>query len=132
VAVGWLDTLIGRFQTLILAYTLTTVGLVMLWLLPRYPTPWLLFGFLVCFGCTIGSRGPLITATAMQIFRGKHLGAIFGTISIGPGLGASIGAWIGGLIHDFTQGYDWVIVFAIASVWLGALPFFTERALRNA
>ena len=34
----------------------------------------------------IGSRGPLITATAIKIFRGKRVGTIFGTISIGSGL----------------------------------------------
>ena len=38
----------------------------------------------------IGSRGPLITATAMKIFRGERVGTIYGTISIGSGLGSAI------------------------------------------
>ena len=54
----------------------------------------------------IGSRGPLITATAMKIFRGERVGTIYGTISIGSGLGSGLGSWAGGLIHDWTHSYD--------------------------
>ena len=54
----------------------------------------------------IGSRGPLITATAMKIFRGERVGTIYGTISIGSGLGSGLGSWAGGLIHDWTHSYN--------------------------
>ena len=62
--------------------------------------------FVVTFGSMIGSRGPLITATAMKIFRGERVGTIYGTISIGSGLGSGLGAWAGGLIHDWTHSYN--------------------------
>ena len=78
----------------------------MLWLLRAYPNYWLLAGFIVCFGSTIGSRGPLIAATAMNIFRGKRVGTIFGAITLGSGLGAALGSWSGGLIHDWSGSYD--------------------------
>ena len=78
----------------------------MLWLLQWYPNFWLLAGFVVCFGSMIGSRGPLLTATAMKIFRGERVGTIYGTISIGSGLGSAIGSWGGGLIHDWTHSYN--------------------------
>lgn len=48
-----------------------------------YPNYWLLTGFIICFGSMIGSRGPLITATALKIFRGERVGTIYGTIMIG-------------------------------------------------
>ena len=83
--------------------------------LSRYPNIWLLAGFLFCFGSTMGSRGPLVAAAAMSIFRGKRVGTIMGTISIGAGLGAAIGSWAGGLIHDWTQSYDLVFVFAMGT-----------------
>lgn len=129
--ISWLDSIIGRRRAILLSYTMTTLGLVMLWLLQYYPSLWLLVGFLVFFGSTIGSRGPLITAAAMTIYRGKRVGTIFGSISIGSGLGAAIGSWSGGLIHDITQSYDWLIAFALISVWLGMIPFLTVRALRD-
>ena len=82
------------------------IGILMFWLLQWYPNFWVLTGFVVCFGSMIGSRGPLLTATAMKIFRGERLGTIYGTISIGSGLGSALGSWSGGLIHDWTHSYN--------------------------
>jgi len=129
--VSWLDGLLGRRRAILLAYSLTIIGILLLWSLSRHPNIWLLGGFLFCFGSTMGSRGPLVTAAAMSIFRGKRVGTIMGTISIGTGLGSASGAWAGGLIHDWTQSYDLVFIFAISSVILGMMPFLVAPALRN-
>lgn len=129
--ISWLDAIIGRRRAILLSYAMTSIGLVILWLLQRFPTLWLLAGFLLFFGSTIGSRGPLIAAVAMQIYRGKRTGIIFGSISIGSGLGAAVGSWSGGLIHDLTQSYDLVIGMALVSIWIGMIPFMTVRALRQ-
>jgi MFS family permease len=130
-AVSWLDALIGRRRAILLSYSLTVAGIGMLWLVRPYPSVWLLYGFLLCFGGTIGSRGPLVTAAAMSIFRGKNIGTIFGTISIGSGLGAALGSWAGGLIHDWSGGYDLVIAFTLASVLVGMIAFLLVPTLRN-
>src|ERR1700676_4899807 len=87
--VTWLDGIIGRRPSVLLSYALSIAGILMLWGLQWYPNFWLLTGFVVCFGSMIGSRGPLLTATAMKIFRGKRVGTIYGTISIGSGLGSA-------------------------------------------
>ena len=98
---------------MLLSYAISIVGIILLWLLQYYPNFWLLAAFVVTFGSMIGSRGPLITATAMKIFRGERVGTIFGTISIGSGLGSAFGSWAGGLIHDWTHSYDLLFVFAL-------------------
>src|SRR5437773_6014186 len=129
--VSWLDGIIGRRPSVLLSYALSIAGILMLWLLPRYPNYALLTGFVVCFGSMIGSRGPLLTATAMKMFRGERVGTIYGTISIGSGLGSGLGAWAGGLIHDWTHSYDPVIAFALVAVVLGMIPFLVVPALRR-
>jgi MFS family permease len=129
--VSLLDSVIGRRRAILLSYTLSTSGMVMLWFLGRFPSAWLLFGFLLCFGSTHGSRGPLISAAAMSIFRGRRVGEIFGAILLGSGLGAALGSWIGGLIHDWTGSYDWVIAFALLNVLLGMAPFLVVPMLRR-
>ena len=53
------------------------------------------------------------------------------TISIGSGLGAALGSWAGGLIHDFTGNYDVLLVFSLVSVVLGMIPFLVVPALRQ-
>ena len=131
IAVSWLDGVIGRRPSVLLSYVVTLSGVIMLWLLGFHPSLFLLGGFVLCFGSTLGSRGPLISTTAMQLFRGRAVATIFGGISIGSGLGQALGSWAGGLLHDWSGGYNWVIGFAVASLLCGMMPFLTLRALRD-
>jgi MFS family permease len=129
--VSWLDGIIGRRPSVLFSYAMSIVGIIMLWLLRWYPNYALLTGFVVCFGSMIGSRGPLLTATAMKIFRGERVGTIYGTITIGSGLGSAFGSWSGGRIHDWSHSYDLLIVFALVSVLFGMIPFLVVPALRS-
>jgi MFS family permease len=129
--VSSLDGIIGRRPSVLFSYAVSIVGILMLWALQWYPNFWLLAGFVVCFGSMIGSRGPLLTATSMKIFRGERVGTIYGTISIGSGLGSAIGSWGGGLIHDWTHSYNPLIAFSLVSVICGMIPFQIVPALRR-
>jgi MFS family permease len=129
--VSSLDGIIGRRPSVLFSYAVSIAGIVMLWLLQWYPNFWLLTGFVVCFGSMIGSRGPLLTATAMKLFRGERVGTIYGTISIGSGLGSAFGSWGGGLIHDWSHSYNPLIAFSLISVVLGMIPFLVVPALRR-
>jgi MFS family permease len=129
--VSALDGLIGRRPSVLFSYAVSILGIIQLWLLQRAPNMWLLTGFVVCFGSMIGSRGPLLSATAMKIYRGKRVGTIYGTISIGSGLGSAFGSWSGGLIHDLNHSYNPVIAFSLACVVLGMIPFLVVPALRK-
>jgi MFS family permease len=130
-SVSWLDGIIGRRPSVLLSYAISIVGIVLLWLLQWYPNFWMLTGFVVCFGSMIVSRGPLLAATAMKIFRGERLGTIYGTITIGSGLGSAFGSWGGGLIHDWSHSYNPLILFALVAVILGMIPFLVVPALRR-
>jgi MFS family permease len=129
--ISWLDGLIGRRPSVLFSYALSIVGIGMLWALQWHPNYWLLTGFVVCFGSMIGSRGPLISATALKIFRGERVGTIYGTISIGSGLGSAFGSWSGGLIHDLSRSYNPLLAFALVAVVLGMIPFLVVPALRR-
>jgi MFS family permease len=131
VSVSTLDGIIGRRPSVLLSYAISIVGIFFLWLIQWFPNYWLLTAFVIFFGSMIGSRGPLITATALKIFGGKRVGTIFGTISIGSGLGSALGSWAGGLIHDYSHGYNELIVFALVNVILGMIPFLVVPALRR-
>jgi MFS family permease len=126
-----LDGVIGRRPSVLISYAISIVGIVLLWLLQYHPNYWMLTGFVLCFGSMIGSRGPLITATAMKIFRGERVGTIFGMISIGSGLGSALGSWSGGLLHDWTHSYNPLIAFSLVNVILGMIPFLVVPALRR-
>jgi MFS family permease len=129
--ISLLDGWLGRRRAILFSYSLSTTGIVALWLLQTWSHVWLLAVFLVCFGSTIGSRGPLIAATALKIFAGKRVGTIVGTVTLGSGIGAALGSWTGGLIHDWTGRYDLVFLFALVNLLLGMAPFLVVPALRR-
>jgi MFS family permease len=130
-AISWLDSRIGRRRAVLLTYLVTLTGLTCLWLLRLTPSVWLLGGFVLCCGTTLGSRSPLLSTTAIQLFRGPAAATIFGCISIGSGAGQAIGAWTGGLLHDLTGGYDAVVGFSVGSLLVAMLPFLVLPALRE-
>jgi MFS family permease len=130
-AVGWLDSVIGRRRAVLLSYAVTMLGMVLLWLLGRYPSLWLLGGFIVCFGGTLGSRGPLISSLAMRLFHGGDVATIFGMMTVGSGLGAGLGSFMSGLLHDWTGSYDAGIAFALVAIMCGVLPFLAVAELKR-
>ncbi len=131
VGVSQLDSIIGRRPSVLISYAISIVGIILLWLLQYDPSYWLLTAFVITFGSMIGSRGPLLSATAMKIFRGERVGTIFGTISIGSGLGSALGSWSGGLLHDWSHSYNPVFAFSLVMVVLGMIPFLMVPALRR-
>ena len=44
---------------------------------------------------------------------------------------SALGSWSGGLIHDWTNSYDLVIVFALINLFLGMAPFLVVPTLRR-
>ncbi|MGI9334159.1 MAG: MFS transporter [Gammaproteobacteria bacterium] len=126
---GWMSDRIGRRATVAITFSLTIMGIVLLYLTGRQPSLALLGAFVLCFGFSQGSRGPVISALCAELYKGTGLGAILGAISVGMGLGASIGSWVSGVLHDITGGYTAGFALAIAAALLGLSQFWLVRSL---
>jgi hypothetical protein len=66
-------------------------------------------------GDHLGPQGPLITARTADLFQGTHLGAVFGVISIGAGIGAAAGSWVSDLTSELFGSYREAFLLSIAS-----------------
>jgi MFS family permease len=122
---GWMMDRLGPRRTVAVSFSMTIAGTLMLMLLSRYPAAWLLGVAIFVFGLSAGSRGPVISSLSARIFSGTGQGTIYGTITMGMGLGAAIGAWASGMLYDATARYEPVFVFsvvcslcAMAQFWL--------------
>lgn len=123
----------GALLSVTLSYSLTIVGYVTLFVLALAPSIWLLWAFVILYGASFGSRGPVISALTARLFgRGPDLGLIMGAIFMGMGAGAGMGATMGGLIHDVTDGYAIVIAWSLGLIAIPVAIFWTVPELTRA
>jgi MFS transporter, OFA family, oxalate/formate antiporter len=131
IGIGTISDYIGREISAILAYLISIIGVVCALFISSPEQHGLLWLHACFFGLTWGARGPLITAKAADLFQGKHLGTIYGVISIGTGIGAAIGSWASGLIFDLTGSYRLAFLLSIASYLGGCVTFWWLRRPPN-
>jgi MFS family permease len=124
---GTISDYVGREVAAILAYGVSIIGVIAALFISSPDQSWLLWIHACFFGLTWGARGPMITAKTADLFQGPHLGAIFGVISIGTGLGAAGGSWAAGLIFDLSGSYRLAFILSIASYLVGCVAFWFLR-----
>ena len=121
----------GYRQTITASFCGTATGMLLLLALTVNPSVLLLALFVPVFGLCMGVRGPIISSVAARYFVGPRVATIYGLIYASNAVGAAVGAFAGGLLHDLTGGYRAGLGMALGSILLAALPFWTVPVLRN-
>lgn len=105
----------------------TAAGALSLLALEASPgTPWLV-AYAVLFGLGFGARGPIITAMASDRFGGRRFGAIYGVLNLGNGVGAAVGPWLGGAVHDAFGSYRIAFLSSVLFSALASACFWLAR-----
>jgi len=128
---GWIADRVGRRWALTLSYSSTAIGLAVLALMAVWPSPVLLAAYVMTFGLSLGSRGPLIASLAQRLYAGAALGRVLGFLLIGMGTGTAFGSWIGGVLHDHFGNYQGNFAVSWASIALALAPWWLSRDLRR-
>lgn len=115
----------GYRRVATISYSLTILGILALALLPRTDSLALLAVYVVCFGLSMGARGPIITTLMARQFAGPGVGTILGAVNTGQGIGAASGALLAGFLFDATGGYEVGFVVSAAAAVVGAGLFWT-------
>ena len=110
------------------SYGLTVIAIGALYLLPSDGTGILLLIYIVCFGLSMGARGPIITTLMARRFSGSGIGAILGAANFGQGIGAAFGAFSSGFLFDLSGGYGIGFAVCTAAAIAGAGLFWTVGA----
>ncbi len=131
VGFSWLSDRGGRKLAALLAYACSIAGVGMLALVHGPDDDLWLWLYVLLFGGSQGSRGPMISTLATLRYRGANFGRIYGLISMGMGLGGFLGAWIGGVLHDLTGGYAAVMIFSVCALALAATSLGAEAGARE-
>jgi MFS family permease len=121
----------GYRQIISLSFVGTATGMALLLLLSFHPSVLLLVLFVPVFGLCMGMRGPIDSSVAARYFAGPRVATIYGLIYASNALGAALGSFAGGLLHDLTGGYRAALAMSLVLITVAALPFWTVPALRN-
>ena len=132
VGFGWLADRFGNRRAAAASYSLTLIAASLLLPAAAGADPVLLTLVIGAFGLSAGSRAPIVAAIAARLVAGPGFGRIYGFVSMGGGIGSAIGIFAGGLAHDLTGSAHAIVWIAGGSAMLGALPFFTIRAIGRA
>lgn len=121
----------GYRQVVTLSFVGTAAGMALLLLLSFYPSALVLVLFVPVFGLCMGMRGPIVSSIAARYFAGPRVATIYGLIYASNAVGAALGAFAGGLLHDLTGGYRAALAMSLVLITIASLPFWTVPALRN-
>lgn len=127
---GWFSDTAGRevTYTLGMACVVVSVGMLGVIALQPGPLPAYVYGALVGVGYSV--TAPLLPALVSDLFRGRHFGAIFGTMQLGNSLGGALGPWIAGRVFDATGSYFWALSGAVLSASMATAALWVARSLR--
>lgn len=89
-------------------------------------TAWLVV-YALLFGLGFGARGPIITAIAADLFGGRRFGVIYGLLNLGNGVGAALGPWFGGAVHDVAGSYRIAFLSSVLFSALASACFWVAR-----
>jgi MFS family permease len=131
ITIGWLSDRIGRRQAVSLSYVLSIVGTSSLILVAVFPSLLLVYGFVLFFGLMQGARGPIILAFITVLFPGGGVGAIFGTMSLAMGIGAGLGSFVSGWLHELTGAYYASFLLGGMGSLLGLASFWLVPSIRH-
>jgi MFS family permease len=105
-AIGWLADRLGRVRTLMLMQCLMGLSY-LVW--AGAQDRWMFALFALWFGLSYGSIVSLLPAICMDLFGGRAVSAIIGTLYTGAALGNLLGPVLAGQVFDMTQSYNLVI-----------------------
>lgn len=126
---GWMSDRVGWRRTLTFSFACSAAGMLALWAMSWGATPWLLVLYVMTFGLTLGSRGPLMAGLVMRRFAMPATGRILGMALLAFGTGSAAGAWCAGILHETTDGYGAGLTLSAVSLslalmlwWIGPDP----------
>jgi len=109
--VGALADRLGRVPSLVAMYMGLGVMLIVWWCTTAW---WLLAVFALFFGMCYGGYVALIPTLVMDLYGGRSVSGIIGTLYTGAGLGTLFGPWLAGVAFDAFGSYDVPILVAAA------------------
>ena len=127
IGLGHLSDRIGREWGWTAACGGYVVCYALLLVIEHVPNAALMYAMVAAQGLLGYGIAALFGSVSADLFQGPRFGTIFGTLSLGAGLGAAAGPWTAGIVFDLGGSYAPAFVIALvfsfasaACIWLAA------------
>lgn len=127
IGMGMFSDRIGREWAYTIGSLALVGGILFILFLDAMPRALLIGVYPPLFAVGFGSRQALYPTIAADIFHGAHFGSIIGVLAVCIGLGAGLGPWLAGYLHDLSGSYAsscWtaivLCVLSLVSMWVVA------------
>jgi len=130
VSAGWLCDRFGLRPVALLTFALTLTGMLCLLVLSYQFAQWVVVAYVLSFGLAQGGRGPIIATLTNRLFSGPSASALYGIVYASSMVGAGIGSWASGFLHDVSASYRPSLFLAVVGICVAAAPFFVVSAFR--
>jgi MFS family permease len=128
---GYLSDRINRPGLLATIYIMRGLSYILLLLVPVYDVN-LIWVFAVIFGIFDYSTIPVTTSLVATHVGLRTIGLSLGVLAMFHSAGGALGAFLGGVLYDAFQKYDWVWVAAIALALVAGVLALTISENRDA
>ena len=128
---GWLATHFGMKRIATVSYAMSITAFLLLICLSMNPVMVLLILAILPLGLSQGARGPIVSVLVSRAFSGQGLGAIYGAMTMGVGLGGMSGTWLSGVFYDVTGGYILSYCVSVVCALMGVGLFWMIRESPN-
>ena len=118
IVTGHLSDHISRTRQMAIIYTIRAVTYVVLIALNQ---PWMLLLFAAMYGAVEMATIAPINSLAVQLFDRFPVSIILALVTVSHNIGSAIGAWIPGLLFDFSGSYHSSLVISIILLIAAAL-----------
>ncbi|MEM9011662.1 MAG: MFS transporter [Pseudomonadota bacterium] len=137
IAIGALSDRIGREGAWTIAMGGFSIAILAFLGLEAEAAPWLVYVAIVAQGLFGSGIASVFGAVITEIFAGARLATIFALVSLCGNIGAGLGAWSLGALHDVTGSYApgfWLCLGAaltsIVAIWLASPGQVRQTPLR--
>lgn len=132
IALGALSDRLGReivWGLACLGFAITYLALLAL---PAAPNLVLLYTMVLAQGVLGYGLTSVMGAIPLEIFEGRHFGAIYGTVMLAGLAGGAFAPWITGVIHDVSGSYSmaWWVGLAVCAISAFAIWQASPRKVR--
>jgi len=115
---GFLSDRIGRSRTMVLAFVLQAINML---LFSHYTSPWLLLFASAFTGLCYGTIFTLFPATAADFYGVRNLGVNYGLIFTAFGVAGTLGPILGGWVRDQYGAYGRSFLISAILLFVGAI-----------